>query len=254
MSSPPPIYDCRRTARPPRLDGRLTPDPHGWDCAPWMSDYGDILGGAPRPRYTTQSKMLYDDRFLYVGAYLSDPNVWGTLTADQVPIFHDNDFEIFLDPGGRGENYYEFEINALGATWQLTLDRPYSAGGTARDVRLDGLVSAVHVLGSVNDPASAPDEGWSVTVALPLAGLARFGGGAIEAGVSVWRENFSRVQWEHRVVEGADGQARYERVPPHGTPLPQGSNEAHPECNWTWAPRKEVTMHAPETWGFINFV
>ena len=32
-------------------------------------------------------------------------------------IFHDNDFEIFVDADGSNNNYKEFEMNALNQTW-----------------------------------------------------------------------------------------------------------------------------------------
>lgn len=165
-------------------------------------------------------------------------------------LLSDNDIELFLDPNGDGLNYYEFEINALGTWWQLTLDRPYSQGGSARNVDLKGLISSVHVDGKVNDPTSFPDRGWSMTVALPLCELEEFGAGKIVPGVTVWRANFSRVQWKHRVTE----QNTYERIPPHGVALPQGSNFDHPEENWTWCMQKEINMHDPNTWGFIAFI
>jgi hypothetical protein len=198
---------------------------------------------------------VYDDRYFYVGATLEEPHVWGTLTEQNSVIFHDNDFEIFLDPDNDGRNYYEFEMNALGTMWELSLDKPYNMGGTPRSPHsLAGLISGVHVDGQLNDPTSASDGGWSVTVALPLgeAGLGQFGGQSIAPG-SAWRANFSRVQWDFRVIEDGQGSKRYERVPPHGTPLPQGENHWHPEKNWVWSPQAEVNMHAPEKWGWIRF-
>jgi hypothetical protein len=196
---------------------------------------------------------VYDSSFLYVAAELEEPHAWATLTAAQSVVFHDNDFEVFLDPGGRGERYYELEINALSTTWQLSLDRPYSRGGTARNVELAGLRAAVHVDGALNDPRAPPGRGWSVTLAIPLSGIADVCGGRVAPGGTVWRANFSRVQWASTVVEDAEGGAKYERIPPHGTPLPQGSGEAHPERNWTWCCQAETDMHAPETWGCIEF-
>ena len=58
--------------------------------------------------------MLWDDDYFYIGAELREPHVWGTLTAHDSVIFHDNDFEVFIDPNGDNHEYYEFEINALG--------------------------------------------------------------------------------------------------------------------------------------------
>lgn len=33
--------------------------------------------------------------------------------------------QVFIDPDGDNWNYYEIEINGLGATWDLLLARPY---------------------------------------------------------------------------------------------------------------------------------
>jgi hypothetical protein len=44
-------------------------------------------------------------------------------------IFHDNDFEVFIDPDGDNWQYYELEVNARGQVWDLLLIRPYRWGG-----------------------------------------------------------------------------------------------------------------------------
>ncbi|NIP93996.1 MAG: carbohydrate-binding family 9-like protein, partial [Akkermansiaceae bacterium] len=60
------------------------------------------------------------------------------------------------------------------------------------------------------------DEGWSVEVAFPWAGLAGYNKGRANPPRpgDLWKVNFSRVQWKHEVVDG-----KYVRIPPHGTPL-----------------------------------
>jgi len=152
----------------------------------------------------------------YVGADLEEPHVWGTITEQNAVMFEDNDFEIFIDPDCDGLNYYEFEINALGSAWELNLPKPYGEGGTPiLGCNIDGLISAVAVHGSLNDPRDI-DSGWSVEIAIPWLGLAKYH----KRGVSPpligdrWKMNFSRVQWECQIVDGG-----YERMPPHGTPL-----------------------------------
>jgi hypothetical protein len=245
-------YHCRRVPHPVRIDGSLG-DP-GWDGLPWSEDFVDITGEAgPRPRFRTRMKMGWDDRFLYVGADLEEPHVWGTLTERNSIIYQDNDFEVFLDPDGDGLNYYEFEINALGTIWELSLPRPYRDGGVpVLGCNIPGLASAVHVRGSVNDPSDV-DDGWSLEVAIPWDGLARYNPGRATPPRpgNVWRANFSRVQWRHRIVDG-----RYVRIPPHGTPRPQGlspEEQEHPEDNWVWSPQGKVNMHLPDMWGELVF-
>ena len=107
-------YQCCRVAKGIVIDGSLS-DP-GWSGAEWSDDFVDITGDPKRaPRFRTRVKMAWDDEFLYVGADLEEPHVWGTITERNAVMFEDNDFEVFIDPDGDGLDYYEFEINALGS-------------------------------------------------------------------------------------------------------------------------------------------
>jgi hypothetical protein len=141
-------YCCYRSASAIHVDGRL--DDPAWRRAAWTADFVDIEGSAkPDPRFRTRVKMLWDDTFLYVAAELDEPHIWGTLTEHDAVIFHDNDFEVFLDPGGDGLDYFEFEINALNTGWDLFLAKPYKKGGRADNTwEIPGLKTAVHVDGT----------------------------------------------------------------------------------------------------------
>ena len=229
-------YVCYRASAPILVDGKLSDA--SWQNAPWTDPFVDIRGPDwPTPLFRTRARLLWDDEFLYVGALLEEPHVWGTLTEKNAIIFYDNDFEIFIDPDGDNHNYYEFEVNALNTIWELTLARPYKDGGPAtHGTNLDGLRSAVHVEGSLNAPFDT-DQYWSVEVAIPWSGLAAYSpGGAPPNAGDQWRFNFSRVEWQHRVVDGA-----YQKIPDT------------PEDNWVWSPQGIVDMHRPERWGFLQF-
>lgn len=224
-------YECVRAMNPPKIDGKF--DDPAWKRARWTDFFVDIEGAAkPKPRFKTRAKMLWDDRALYIAAELEEPHVWATLTEHDSVIFHDNDFEVFLDPRGNGLGYFEFEINALNTGWDLRLDKPYKDGGKADNAwSIPGLETAVHVRGTLNDPRDH-DKGWSVEIAMPWSAF----GEAAPKG-KTWRINFSRVEWKHEVVDG-----RYRVVP--GTK----------EDNWVWSPQGRIDMHWPEFWGFVRFV
>ena len=176
-------------------------------------------------------------------------------------IFHDNDFEVFVDAPGTTHYYKEFEVNALNATWDLMLNRTYDDGGSENSSRVFGpagwdyalpvgrpttLHSATHVWGGqVNDPATGTTS-WSVEIAMPLAKLVeRTRATAPPAVGDVWRINFSRVEWAVRVVNG-----RYEKFPSCQSCSPAGSPN---EDNWVWSPMGAVAMHAPDRWGILQF-
>ena len=230
-------YECHKTKDAPKIDGRL--DDRAWRAAPWTADFVDIEGaGKPKPRFRTRVKMLWDDEYFYIAAELREPHVWGTLTVHDSVIFHDNDFEVFIDPDGDTLNYYEFEMNALNTGWDLLLDKPYRFGGKANNAwEIAGLKTAVHVDGTLND-ASDIDKGWTLEIAFPWKALGEYAHQAAPplAG-DTWRVNFSRVEWQFELVE-----RKYRVVP--GTK----------EDNWVWSPQGVINMHVPEQWGKVHFV
>lgn len=240
--APPRHYVSMRARTPPLIDGVI--EEAAWGSAPWSEDFVDIEGDIrPRPPLRTRTKLMWDDRYLYIAAELEEPDVWGTLTERDAVIFHDDDFEVFIDPDGDTHQYYELEINALGTVWDLFLVRPYRDGGPAIDSwDIVGLRSAVRVDGTIND-ARDTDRGWTVELALPWSVLeeAAPGGRPPTAG-DVWRINFSRVDWD--VTAGPTGYSKL-TDPATGEPLP--------EHNWVWSAQGVIDMHRPEHWGYLQF-
>jgi len=235
-------YTCYRTVVPVKTDGLLNET--GWTEAEWSDDFVDITGDpAQKPSLKTRFKMLWDDEFIYVAAELREPHIWATIQEKDKVIFHDNDFEIFLDPEGNGLNYYEIEVNALGTIWDLLLTKAYKEGGrplTSWD--LNGLKTGIKIKGSLNDP-SKTDTAWTVEMALPISELLAGKRPDSRPGDGVqWRMNFSRVEWKTE-INGSS--YRKKMNPKTGKPLP--------EQNWVWSPMGEVSMHIPERWGWLEF-
>jgi hypothetical protein len=227
-------YDCRATSAL-KIDGHL--DDPAWANAAWTDAFVDILGADhTKPRFRTRVKMLWDDDFLYIAAELEEPDVWATLTAHDSVIFRDNDFEVFLNPTGDMLKYFEFEINALNTGWDLFLPKPYNKGGSADNSwEMPGYKSAIAIDGTLNDPRDR-DKGWSLELALPWSAFVERSGRARPSPGDSWRINFSRVEWQVRVVNG-----KYEKVP------------GLRENNWVWSPQGVVNMHVPENWGIVQF-
>lgn len=229
-------YVCYRALTPVQIDGRLDDD--AWKAAPWTDAFVDIEGDArPRPRFQTRAKMLWDDTYFYLAALLEEPHVWGTLTRHDSVIFQDNDFEVFIDPDGDNQEYYEIEINALNTEWDLFLKKAYRDGGPAmNEWEIPGLKTAVHITGTLNHAADT-DKSWSVEFAIPWKVLAEFAHRpAPPRDGDQWRVNFSRVEWRHEIKNG-----QYHKVP------------MTREDNWVWSPQGVVDMHRPERWGYVQF-
>jgi hypothetical protein len=237
----PPSYLCARAASPVVIDGEV--DEPVWDKAPWTVPFVDIEGALkPKPRLRTMVKMLWDDRYFYIAAYLEEPDLWATLTERDSIIFQDNDFEVFIDPDGDTHEYYELEMNALNTVWDLLLVKPYRDGGPAIhawDIR--GLKTAVKLSGTLNNPGDK-DKAWFIEIALPWDILKEAASPkASPKPGDRWRVNFSRV--EYRL--DAKGGAYAKRADAQGKPLP--------EDNWVWAPTGLINIHYPEMWGFVQF-
>ena len=218
----PPYYICQRTTQQMTIDGQL--DEEVWGKAAETAPFADISGeGFPTPKFTTRARMLWDDDCLYIAAVLEEPNIVAKLTQRDTIIYHDNDFEVFLDPDGDGQNYFEIENNARGVVFDLMLDRPYrSSGNFLIQWDCPGLQLAVSHDGTLNNPTDK-DRSWTVEMAIPHKAVTVNFDNPLKAG-KVWRMNFSRVQW-----------------------LKKGG----PEENWVWAPTGKIDIHNPDRWGFV---
>lgn len=228
-------YLCQRASGEITVDGRL--DDPVWSRARWTAVFQDIEGSLqPAPYLDTRLRMLWDDQALYIGADLEEPDLWSTLTERDAVIFHDNDFEVFIDPDGDTHEYYELEVNTLGTVWDLLLLAPYRDRDRVAVDSWDiaGLQCAVHCDGTVNDPSDR-DTGWQVEIALPWQVLEECADRAVPVPGDTWRINFSRVQWDLEVVDGT-----YRKLD-------------RPEHNWVWSPQGLIAMHYPEMWGYLQF-
>lgn len=229
--SAPPLYECAAVSVAPVIDGKL--DDAAWSNAPWTADFGDIEGAdRPAPPLRTRAKLACDATHLYIAAELSEPHVWAVSHQRDEPLFREDAFEVFLDPGGDGKDYTELQIAADNTVCDLRMNKPYSVGGRG-DVawNIEGLKSAVHVDGTLNDPRDR-DSGWTIELAIPWSTLADRPPRAGE----VWRVNLARVEHETRIVGGA-----YKKV--------KGARGQFT----TWSPQGAVNMHIPQRWGRVRF-
>ena len=228
-------YVCYKTSAPILVDGKLN-DP-SWSKTDWTESFVDIEGNLkPDPFYDTKVKMLWDENYFYFGAGMEEPHVWATLTARDAVIFKDNDFEIFLDPDGDTHNYYELEVNAFETEWDLLLLKPYrdQAKVAVDSWDIPGLITKVHVNGTLNDPLDM-DKGWTLEIAIPWKALEECAPNLHPDDGEQWKINFSRVQWDINIEKGSYVKTNL------------------PEFNWVWSPQGIINMHYPEMWGLVQF-
>ena len=235
-------YVCYKTEENLKIDGKL--NEKSWKNTKWTREFVDIQGKLkPKPKYTTKVKMLWDNNYIYFGAFLEEPHIWARLKKRDTIIFKDNDFEIFIDPDFDTHNYYELEINAFNTIWDLFLTKPYrDEGKPIFNWDIKGLKSSVYIDGSINNPNDI-DEGWYIEIAYPWKALAEGTDKQTPPKEGQqWRLNFSRVEWNLRSKNG-----KYRKKTDSQT------GKIMPADNWVWSPQGLINMHYPEMWGIVQF-
>jgi len=233
-------YTARMAKRPIKVDGKL--NEHDWKQAVLISNFEDIEGAAkPKPTFSTEVKMMWDSQYLYIGAVLEEPHLWGTLKKHDDIIYRDHDFEVFIDPMGDGEQYFEIEINVLGTIMDLFMNKPYKKGGTFdMGWNTTGIQSKIIANGTINDNTDI-DSGWTLEMAIPFTAISKAQRAATPSFNKPWRINFSRVQW---TLE-PDGISYRKKLNQNNKPIS--------EHNWVWNPTGVVDMHVPAKWGYLYF-
>ena len=208
---------------------------------------------------------LWDDDYLYVAFWVSEPNIQAKLAECDALVWTENDVEIFI---GGEDCYYEFEINALGTVyevfyiWQDALKKgsrfdlpefdplkrrvdvlggfqdamrygkhPRGARWAFMDWDMPGLRTAVQVQGTLNDPADI-DDGWTAEIAFPWRGMKQLAGSrpVPPRDGDVWRMDFSRFE----LLENC------------GVTV-----EPHP--GWALNKHGVYDSHIPECFSFVHF-
>jgi len=146
-----------RAAQPPVIDGAS--DDAAWQGAPRGAMRENM--GAKEPAGPTQVAAAFDDSGLYVLVECAEPNM-DALTTERVghdnsELFKTDNVELILDPGGDGEDYYQFAVNAGGSTWD-----GFHPDAESTDVEWSAPWESAVAVG---------DDGWTVEIAVPLASI-----------------------------------------------------------------------------------
>jgi hypothetical protein len=162
-----------------RALGELTADPRSsfWSGVP-RAVLRETVSGDP-PKQSTSAQLAWDALEFRVLFQAEDAHPWATLTERDAPLYEEEVMEVFLDPVGDLECYFEIEVNPLNAVLDLVLRRNRS--GYVRDFawRCEGLRTAV----------TKDATGWNAELSIPFASLTS----APPSNGSRWRANFLRI-------------------------------------------------------------
>ena len=153
-----------------------------WEAPGWVRgevvNLREVVSGA-KPDLATQVRVGWDAESLRVMFRVEDEAPWATLTERGQPLYTEEVVEVFLDPVGDGELYFELEVNLQNAVLECCARRVRS--GYRKDFRwrCEGLQTAVRRI----------PEGWVAELAIPFGSVAACHPKPGE----VWRANFTRI-------------------------------------------------------------
>lgn len=115
--------------------------------------------------------------------HAADADPWATLTTRDAPLYTEEVVEVFLDPVGDLQSYFEFEVNPLNAVLDLVIRRNRSGWVKNFAWKCEGLRTAVHV----------GDGFWTAELSIPFRSLVA----EVPRAGSEWRVNFCRIDRPH---------------------------------------------------------
>jgi len=174
-----------RAAAKPKIDGEHAGEA-AWEGALELGAFLQTLNGDPVSR-TTAVKLMWDDEGLYVAMSAKDDHLQSKYTNHDDELWHEDAFEVFLDPRGDKKHYYEIQVSPAG----VMFDSYLPAYRKNRNEWSSAARFEVKREGTLNDD-SDDDRGWSAELMLPFASMEQ-GGGVPPAAGDRWRANFFRV-------------------------------------------------------------
>ena len=145
---------------------------------------------------------------------MDDARPWATLTKHDEPLWSEEVVEVFFDPVGDLQSYFEVEINPLGAVVDVVLRRVVSGWRKDFGWHVEGLQSRARLTTS----------GWAAELAIPFEALAD----SPPAAGTVWRVNFLRI--DRAGGPGTDAELS------------------------AWSPTGIRNFHRPEFFGTVEFI
>ncbi len=171
-----------------------------------------ITGAAPKQATEVRAAWNPDEwRLLFIA---DDLDPWATMTVRDASLYEEETVEVFFDPAGDLESYFEIEVNPLGTVLDLVFRKSRSGYKGDRTWDCEGLRTFVRTHAG----------GWSAELAIPFASVTN---SPPRAG-SRWRANFCRIDRPSR--EGS---------------LPRELT--------AWSPPLRANFHTPERFGVIEF-
>ncbi|MDB6150358.1 MAG: hypothetical protein JWQ44_1806 [Chthoniobacter sp.] len=173
------LKESRAACRSASFNKTLNADPSsdGWRNCPAHLLVDTATGARPQQATTVRFGWTADEwRVLFV---CTDSEPRATMTERDALLYEEEVVELFIDPTGDAESYFEIEVNPLNAVLDLVLRKNRS--GYAKNVAWNCEGLRTHVRRTA--------DGWAVELAIPFRSLIAE---PPKAGAK-WRVNFCRI-------------------------------------------------------------
>ena len=162
----------------------------------------------------TEFLTWWDESHWHIRFECIDAHPWATITDRDGRLWTEEVVEVFVDPLGDLQAYFEIEVNPRNTVCDLVLRR--LRGGWRKEFgwHCEGLETAV----------SLAPGGWRAEMHIPIAAVTN---APVRPGTQ-WRANFFRID------------------------RPGGPGST-PELS-AWSPSLRSTFHWPESFGFVEFI
>ena len=217
-----PRYDCVWISEELNIDGVL--DEPAWDKAQEVELL--LTDTEEKPDNPTQVKLLWNDKYLYIGYFCVDPEIWATIDERDGDLYEEEVVEAFIDADADLRTYLELEVNPLNALFDAFVlnakDRNQSIC-VMRDWDSKGIKHAVKINGELNS-RKGTDKSWTCEIAVPLQDFYTAPNYPPKPG-DVWRLNLYRI--DHR-----KDKSEYS----------------------AWSTTGKIGFHLPQRFGYLKFV
>lgn len=163
-------YVARRASGTIKVDGKL--DEPAWKDAPSTGPFVNTLTGGPADQLT-EAKLLWDDKFLYVGFENADTDIWSSLTKRDDKLWTQEAVELMIDADRDAKTYIELQVAPNGNVFDTYLPqyRKYedSIDPTKKPYSWNSNINAKVTVDGTLNKHDDKDKSWTVELALPLS-------------------------------------------------------------------------------------
>jgi hypothetical protein len=196
------IYQCHYTDDKIKIDGYL--NEKAWKKADIL-DF--LIATTSKPAVSkTEGRILWDNKYLYVGFKAYDKDIWGYLTKRDSSTCYEDVLEVFIKPDLKTQDrYYNFEINPLGTVYDAFNVNRYAGGEEQHRWRrwnCRGLKVGVYIKGTLNNWEDV-DEYWQLEVAIPFASLPTMNGRPPKPD-ELWKFHLARYDYSVYLQKGVE--------------------------------------------------